>query len=45
MPERNEREYEHASRNESMRAAERDVEVAYDPKVIGAMPRAPETEG
>jgi hypothetical protein len=44
MPKRNKREDEDAGGCEAPRAAERDVEVPYDPEVVRAVPCAPETE-
>ena len=38
MPEGNEGEYKDAGRSKPMRATEWNVDVAYNPKVIGAMP-------
>ena len=44
MPERDEREDEHARRDAVARAPERHVDVAHDPEVVRAVPRAPEAE-
>ena len=44
MPERDEREDEHARRDAVARAPERHVDVAHDPEVVRAVPRSPESE-
>lgn len=44
MPEGDKRKNQYARRDEPMSPAERDVEVAHDPEVERAVPRAPESK-
>ncbi len=45
MPEGDKRKNQHARRDKPMRPAQWNVEVAHDPEVERAVPRAPESKG
>lgn len=45
MPKGDKRKNQHTRRDEPMSPAERNVQVAHDPEVERAVPRAPESKG